>query len=289
MLGVFNRNESGSTQLQNDLLVLNDWTTKWSTELNVLKCKTMYIGRNRDKTGYTVPIWDGEVPLKETAEEKDLGVVVSNDLKWNKQCSSAASKANRVLGQIRNSFVSLDKETFRLLYTGLVRPHLEYAVSIWNPSTKANINIIERVQRRATKLVKCLKEKPYQERLLALDLMNLEDRRTRGDLIQMFKIINRHEKINLVKGVNMATSLKLNLRRKHDMKLEREICKQATSNYNFLTNRVVSKWNVLPQSVVNAETVNGFKAGIDREVFGMERRKKRKTATALIELNAERR
>ncbi|CAF0711550.1 unnamed protein product [Brachionus calyciflorus] len=234
----------------------------------------MYIGQNRHKIGYTVPTEDGVVALKETFEEKDLGVVVSNDLKWSKQCSSAASKANRVLGQIRNAFVDLDKETFRLLYTGLVRPHLEYAVSIWNRPTKANINIIERVQRRATKLVKCLNEKPYQERLLALGLMSLEERRKRGDLIQMFKIINRHEKINKVKGLNLATSLKLNLRRQHDIKLERELCKKATSKYNFLTNRVVSMWNDLPQSVVNSKTVNGFKAGIDKEVFGMERRKK---------------
>ena len=85
MLGVFNKNESGSTQLQNDLVVLNNWTTKWSTELNVPKCKTMHIGVHTDRTGYIVPISDGGVILKETLEEKDLGVVVSNDLKWNKK------------------------------------------------------------------------------------------------------------------------------------------------------------------------------------------------------------
>ena len=69
----------------------------------------------------------------------------------------------------------------------------------------------------------------------------------------------------------------------------REISKRSSLRYNFLTNRVVSKWNVLPHSVVNAKTVNGFKAGIDREVFGMGQRNRRKTATAPIELNAERR
>ena len=117
--------------------------------------------------------------LKETNCEKDLGVFVSNDLKWNRQCSVAAAKANRVLGQIKNLFGSIDKQTLRLLYSGLVRPHLEYAVSMWNPSTRSNVAVIERVQRPATKLVKSLKNKTYEKRLKSLGLMNLEDRRAR--------------------------------------------------------------------------------------------------------------
>ncbi|CAF1139688.1 unnamed protein product [Brachionus calyciflorus] len=82
----------------------------------------------------------------ETSEEKDLGVFVTNDLKWNRQCSSAAAKENRVLGQISNSFLCLEEETLRLFYTGLIRPHLEYAISLWNPFTKININLIEKLR-----------------------------------------------------------------------------------------------------------------------------------------------
>jgi len=117
-----------------DLNLVNNWSKIWSAELNVFKCKTMYTGSNRDnKKEYFISNGDNLVALKETICEKDLGVFVSNDLKWNKQCSVAAAKANRVLGQIRNSFVFLDKQTLKLLYSGLVRPHLEYAVSMWNP------------------------------------------------------------------------------------------------------------------------------------------------------------
>lgn len=282
LLGVFNRAEMGSQRLQEDLNLVNNWSKTWSAELNVLKCKTMYTGANRDrKKDYFISSGDNLVALKETTCEKDLGVFVSNDLKWNKQCSAAAAKANRVLGQIRNSFVSLDMQTLKLLYSGLVRPHLEYAVSMWNPSTKSNIAVIEKVQRRATKLVKNLRKKTYEERLKSLGLMNLEDRRARGDLIQMFKIVNRQDEINLTKGVNWANSLKLNLRRKNDKRLVREITKRGSHRYNFLTNRVVPMWNGLSQDVIDSKTVNSFKSGIDREVFGVEWKKKRETATAL--------
>ncbi|CAF1062084.1 unnamed protein product, partial [Brachionus calyciflorus] len=131
----------------------------------------------------------GSHTLKETTEEKDLGVIVSNNLKWNKQCIVAAAKANRILGQIKSSFVYLDRQIVRLLYTGLVRPHLEYAVSVWCPSFKSDISILDKVQRRATKLVKSIKDEPYDWRLNFLNLQNLEERGVRGDLIQMYKLI----------------------------------------------------------------------------------------------------
>ena len=123
---------------------------------------------------------------------------------------------------------------------GLVRPHLEYAVSTWNPATKTNINILERVQRRATKMVKNLSKKSYEERLKAFGLTNLEDRRIRGDLIQMYKLVNGTEKVNLVNGINYSKSLALNLRRQHSMKLTRELNKRGSYRYNFFTNRVVT-------------------------------------------------
>ncbi|RNA18875.1 hypothetical protein BpHYR1_014297, partial [Brachionus plicatilis] len=93
--------------------------------------------------------------------------------------------------------------------------------------------------------------------------LKTKERRIRGDLIQMFKIVNGHEKINLVNGVNFAKSLKMNLRREHNI-----------------------KWNDLPQNVVIAEKVSSFKSGIDKEVFSLVHRKQTKTATAQLELNA---
>jgi len=91
--------------------------------------------------------------LESVNEEKDLGVIISEDLKWIKQCSAAVSKANKILGMIKRSFSVRSREIVIPLYKSLVRPHLEYCTQIWNPHYIKDIKLIEGVQRRATKLV----------------------------------------------------------------------------------------------------------------------------------------
>jgi len=84
--------------------------------------------------------------------EKDLGVWISNDLKWSQQCSNAANKAISVLGMIKRSFSYICTESFKILYNTFVRPDLEYWVQIWNPYLKKDIACLEKIQRRATKV-----------------------------------------------------------------------------------------------------------------------------------------
>jgi len=130
------------------------------------------------------------VKLQEVVHRRDLGVEVSNCLKPSLQCSKAAAKAIQVLGIIKRNFVMKDEEDFRLLFNGYVRPHLEYCVQVWSTYLKKDIECLKKVQRRATKLVKGLKNKSYPERLTLLHTTSLAKRRTRGDLIQVFCILN---------------------------------------------------------------------------------------------------
>ena len=187
-------------------------------------------------------------------------------LKWADHIQSAVAKANREIGIIRNSFKSLDLISLRLLYCSLVRPHLDYAVSVWNPYFKKDINLLEGVQRRATKLTKELKNLPYEARLRKLELTTLEKRRERGDLIQMYKIINGLEEVHLTKGPNFAVSDYFT--RGNSLKLRRELVKNCTPRFNFLTNRVVENWNSLPEEIVKARNLNSFKAKIDGYING---------------------
>ena len=124
---------------------------------NVDKCKVRHLEINNTKVDFEL----NGITLKEVTEERDLGVVVQNDLKCSKQCLKAVNtSANEVLGIIKRSFTGRDKDVMILqLCKSLVRPHLKYSVQAWRPHFKKDIYLIEGVQRRTTKLILDLKDK----------------------------------------------------------------------------------------------------------------------------------
>ena len=111
--------------------------------------------------------------------------------------TKAAAKAMQVLGIIKRNFVMNDEQDFRLLFNGYVRPHLEYCVQVLSPYLKKDIECLEKVQRRATKLAKGLENKPYSERLALLHTSSLVKRRLRGDLIQAYHILKGTDKVDI--------------------------------------------------------------------------------------------
>ena len=175
---------SDKEELQEDLNSMCDWSDTWQLLFNVGKCKVIHYGKNNPE--YTYYMKSNE--LSAAHEEKDLGVVFQRDLKFGSHISQKVNKANSMLGIIRKTFDFLDQEIFLKLYKSLVRPHVEYANVVWYPNYKKDIESIERVQRRATKLLPELRHLPYHERLKKLKLPTLSHRRKRGDLIQAFKI-----------------------------------------------------------------------------------------------------
>ena len=102
----------------------------------------------------------------------------------------------RVLSMIRRLFVNISKKLFVFLYTTYVRPHLEYCASIWSPYLVRDIEVLKKVQKQATKLVEGYEKLPYERRLKSLGIYTLFCRCQRGDLIEVFKILNRYYDIN---------------------------------------------------------------------------------------------
>jgi len=94
-----------------------------------------------------------------------------------------------VLGAIKRNFNSSDPIIIRSLYTTLVRPILDYASTIWNPYHLGNIRELEKIQRRATKLIPTFQNLPYSDRLQSLNLPSLSYRRNCMDLTVTYKIL----------------------------------------------------------------------------------------------------
>ena len=124
-------------------------------------------------------------------EERDLRIIISNDLKVPKQCFKVVKTANRVLGMIYRFFVHRTSEIILPLYKSIVRPHLDYCVQEWCPYFKKDIKLLEKVQHKASKIMTDLRNNP-EDRLRALHLMTLKIRCNRGDLIEAFKIMKGH-------------------------------------------------------------------------------------------------
>ena len=112
-----------------------------------------------------------------TTNERDLGVKVSDEFKHRAQINEAASTANRMLGRLRKAFRSRSLQLWRTLYTTYIRPHFEFAIQAWSPHLATDIEILERVQHRAPKVIMSIKHLSYEERLARLGLTTLKARR----------------------------------------------------------------------------------------------------------------
>jgi len=250
------KHSSGQESLQQDLEAAGVWSEKWQLLFNVGKCKVLHLGRSNPRTTYVL----GAQNIEETTEEKDLGVLVDNQLSFHAHTVKASNKGNQMLGLINRTFYNLDAQTVPTLFKTMVRPHLEYGNIIWGPHFILDQIRIEKVQRRATKLVKDLRDLPYSERLKRLRLPSLQYRRQRGDMIQVYKFLTGKERVQADTFFERAENTTT---RGHSLKLKIPLAKSRLRAQVFST-RVANNWNSLPEKVVSSKTVNEFKNQLDK-------------------------
>ena len=151
----------------------------------------------------------------------------------------------------------------KIIYPTFIRPHIEYGVQVWNPQSKAEIDKLEKLQKKAIDLSTKLRGLDYEEKLKILGLTTHKLRRKRGDFIQMYKILNKLERINFLKEIETTDNKNL---RGHNLKIHRETNSKHAARMNFITNRIATEWNMLPTEVVEANSVNEFKNKFDKYI-----------------------
>ena len=249
--------ETGKITLQSDINKLVDWSNTWKLRFHPDKCKVLDLGRRvREENEYKL----GTKILSHSENEKDVGVIMDKKLGFRRHMNTKINTANALVGIIRRSFMSLDAVTTTKLFKSMVRPHLEYCSQVWRPHLKLDMECIERVQNRTTRMIPEMKGINSIDRLKRLNLPCLAFRRLRGDMVETYKMLTGKYDEDVEKLVEKDNNART---RGHSKKLKGKRFKTDIMKFSF-GNRIINIWNSLPETVISAPSLNSFKNRLDK-------------------------
>ena len=195
-----------------------------------MKSKIMHMGKHNP----CLPYFVSGTEVTAVSTEKDIGFWIRDDLSTTTHVQKLAE-----ICRIRRNFSYIDKRAFCTLYNQRVRPHLDYGMTACPPGTVAEQKLLEAVQSKATALVHGLRHKNSEERRKELGLMTLNQRRERGDLIEVYKILKGHTKINPALFWEVRDA-------RNGTRLVKELASNGRrQRQDFFSYRVIQRWNLL--------------------------------------------
>ena len=252
--------------LQSDVDSLSEWSTINELDFQPHKCENLRISRKRISFDRTYRICN--IELKCISSQRDLGVLISSDLSWNKHIDTITAKANRMLGSLkRNCTKDLPPRAVKSLFIALVRSHLGYCSQVWAPqSVIRNIKLIESVQRRATKFIcKTSTDLTYRDRLIFLHLLPLNYWLEYLDLVFFYKCKANHVRIDLDNYINFCSGH--TRRAATGLFLKQNVIPRTSTFRDSFFQRIVNMWNVLPVEIKTAKSISSFKEKLKSVLF----------------------
>ena len=244
-------------ELQERVDQIAQWATEWKMEINPKKSKVMHLGKQNPNLPYYI---NGE-EIKTVSTEKDIGFWVSDDLSTTTHIHKARARALGEIARIKRNFSFIDKRAFCVLYNQRVRPHLDYGMAACPPDSAADAKTLEKVQAKATAMVHGLKGLNSEERRKKLGLMTLAERRERGDLIEVYKILKGITKIKPEEFWEVREA-------RNGARLVKELATHGKrQRKNFFSYRVIQKWNLLPVDLKTAPSLESFKNRLDDRIL----------------------
>ncbi|KAJ3645724.1 hypothetical protein Zmor_023361 [Zophobas morio] len=240
-----------------DLLTVYTWSNEWLLPLNVDKCKVLSVGANNPRHLYCI----NNLELRRYESCTDLGVLVTSTLSWSDHISQVTRKANKVLYLISKVFTKTDPLTFSKLFKTYLRPILEFANAVWAPIFQRDKDLLESLQRRATRVPYGYHRPQYHQRLSIMQLPLLSNRRVRGDVITVYNALtDDNSPIKHIFPLNTDGRT-----RGHSYKLLKDRFRTSVRQF-FIVNRVFNAWNSLPAEVVQSTSTATFKMKYDNHI-----------------------